>query len=163
VTDDHNPAPSEGASPAPRTADARAADVVTEQSVEQPADQAWRCGGHGLVRLLQHGVQAARGDGEEDEDDRDDDLDDREDREQHGGQRDSPDRDAAAHEGGRSGESGGEAIIAAAFAQERKDVDHAFAECGGVAETGDALHRAIPGYDFAVAIKREDTVDARVD
>src|SRR5678816_1320271 len=56
-----------------------------------------------------------------------------------------------------------EATVVTLFSQERKDVANAFAEHGFATETGDTLHGPIPGNDLAVAIEREDTVDARVD
>ena len=60
-------------------------------------------------------------------------------------------------------ERGEETTVVAFFSQERKDVADAFAEHGFAAETGDTLHGAVPCNDLAIAIEREDTVDARVD
>ena len=60
-------------------------------------------------------------------------------------------------------ECGDEAIVATFVAQERKDIAHAFAEYGFTTEARDALHRAIPRDDAAVAIEREHAIDARVD
>ncbi len=62
-----------------------------------------------------------------------------------------------------SSERRSETVVTAWFPQKREDVNHTFAQHFIAAETGDALHGAIPGDDLAIAIKREDTVDARVD
>ena len=60
-------------------------------------------------------------------------------------------------------ECGQETTVATFFAQERKDVADAFTQHRLAAETRDALHRAVPRDDAAVAIKREDAVNARVE
>ena len=58
-------------------------------------------------------------------------------------------------------ECGNEATVF--FLQERKNITEAFAEHRFTTETGDALHRAVPRNDAAVAIEREDAVNARVE
>lgn len=60
-------------------------------------------------------------------------------------------------------EGRGETTVVTLVAQEWKDVAYTFAEHCFATEAGDALHRAIPRDDAAVAIEREHTVDARVD
>jgi hypothetical protein len=47
--------------------------------------------------------------------------------------------------------------------QKRKDVNYTFAQHFIAAQAGDLLHRAIPGYEPAVTIEREQTVDAGVE
>ena len=62
-----------------------------------------------------------------------------------------------------SGKRGGKAVVAARFTQKRKHVDYAFTHHLGAAEARDTLHPSIPRDDLAVAIKREDAIDAGVD
>jgi hypothetical protein len=57
----------------------------------------------------------------------------------------------------------GETTIVARLAQEWEHVDDGFAEHLITLSTRDALHRAVPHDELAVAIKREDAIDARVD
>ena len=47
--------------------------------------------------------------------------------------------------------------------QKRKDLFHGLAQHCFTGQTGDTLHRAVPRNDAAVAIKREDAVNARVE
>ena len=60
-------------------------------------------------------------------------------------------------------EGSGKATLVIVFAQERKDVNNTFAQHFIATETRDSLHGSIPGYESAIAIKREHTLDARVD
>ncbi len=56
-----------------------------------------------------------------------------------------------------------EARVTAGLAQERKEIDYTFAQHLAAAEARDALHRSIPGDEFAIAIEREHAVGAGVD
>src|SRR6185369_14844488 len=60
-------------------------------------------------------------------------------------------------------ERGDEATVVILFAQERENIADTFAQHRFATETGEALHRAIPRDDAAIAIEREHTIDARVD
>ena len=60
-------------------------------------------------------------------------------------------------------ECGDKATVVIFVSQEWENVADTFAEYCFATEAGDALHRAIPRDDAAVAIEREHTIDARVD